>query len=475
MAQFDGPNLVITLNAPTGGTLDVNVQDDLYEPWKEWVRGIIEFDTSSDVSTGAETITFVDHSYYTGQRVLYSQEGGSTNIGLTDGTEYYVREIDRDTFELYDTKVNAEGSPSTTGRQNLTSGASETHSFFTDNQKFLPAFRSSGGDPLTPGVEAGAYFFLRNDLGWRIVSTDADQTVNYQGNLVGESATTSLINVTTGRSVLHLGLQPVTQRVDEILTSTQLGQYMGQVVIDTVNGSAGTAYPKGTAFDAVNNWADAKTIATTIGFEQFRIRNAIIFNGSEILDNYAFIGLHAVDSLLTFAGDSVDGLDLTSLSLTGTMGTGYVVLKQGTVFELDDFEGTCFQVAISGTVQLASTPAYGSRRTSFFSCYSDVPGTGRPTLDLNGTSQDVQVRDYSGGLTVTNMTAGNAMSIDLVSGTVEIASSCTSGTVVVRGTGILIDNSGVGVTVTKDGLITGEDARLARDHSRATNAQTQIA
>ena len=134
MSDFDGANLLITLSAPTGGVLDVNVQDDLYEEWKEWVRGLYSFDTASDVSTANETITIIDHSTYTGQRMLYSQAGGSTNIGLTDNTEYYVRRIDRNTFELYDTKSNAEGSPSTTGRMNLTSGASETHTLYSHQE-----------------------------------------------------------------------------------------------------------------------------------------------------------------------------------------------------------------------------------------------------------------------------------------------------------------------------------------------------
>ena len=38
----------------------------------------------------------------------------------------------------------------------------------SDNAKYPFAFRSSGGDALTPGVTAGAYFFIQNQDGWRI-------------------------------------------------------------------------------------------------------------------------------------------------------------------------------------------------------------------------------------------------------------------------------------------------------------------
>tara|TARA_R110000772_G_scaffold30806_10_gene76519 strand:+ start:8109 stop:8636 length:528 start_codon:yes stop_codon:yes gene_type:complete len=97
----------------------------------------------------------------------------------------------------------------------------------SDNSKYLPAFRNAGGDPLSPGLDAGAYFFLRNDLGWRIISTSEDQTVNYNGNIVGESAVLPIINATPTKTVLHLGLQPVTQNIDLIINDVS---FIRQVV-----------------------------------------------------------------------------------------------------------------------------------------------------------------------------------------------------------------------------------------------------
>lgn len=38
MTTFDGESLIITLPPTVGGVLDVDVQADLYEPWKDWVR-----------------------------------------------------------------------------------------------------------------------------------------------------------------------------------------------------------------------------------------------------------------------------------------------------------------------------------------------------------------------------------------------------------------------------------------------------
>ncbi len=85
------------------------------------------------------------------------------------------------------------------------------------NIGFAPAFRVFGGDPLTPGVSAGAYFFLRNDLGWRIRPPEEDCTIYLTGNLVPEDSSLPILVPTLGdHRVLVNGLQPITQSVSGI-------------------------------------------------------------------------------------------------------------------------------------------------------------------------------------------------------------------------------------------------------------------
>ena len=55
------------------------------------------------------------------------------------------------------------------------------------NSRYAPAFRTTGGDPLPGGLELGAYFFLRNDLGWRIKPHEADHEMILKGNLYPEA------------------------------------------------------------------------------------------------------------------------------------------------------------------------------------------------------------------------------------------------------------------------------------------------
>lgn len=103
------------------------------------------FDTALDVNGTNEEITITAHGWETGDYVIYSKEGGSDAIGLTDATGYYVYVVDADTVELYNTKVNAYGGPSGTGEQGLTAATApgENHSLVLDVDN-RPDFTVSG-------------------------------------------------------------------------------------------------------------------------------------------------------------------------------------------------------------------------------------------------------------------------------------------------------------------------------------------
>lgn len=51
----------------------------------------------------------------------------------------------------------------------------------SDNTKYLPAFRSVGGDDLGGGLSVPPYYFLMH--GWRVRPMEANQTLTVTGNL----------------------------------------------------------------------------------------------------------------------------------------------------------------------------------------------------------------------------------------------------------------------------------------------------
>lgn len=370
---FDGVNLIITLPSHGGaGIINLDAQDDLYEPWKEWVQ-------------------------------------------------------------------------------------------LSDNAKFPPAFRTIGGDPLTPGITAGAYFFVRNDFGWRIRAAEENSTVTLSGNIAPEDSTLPILIPTVGSfNVLIAGIQPVTQNVDLILTQQQDALYDGAVHIDTINGTAGTEFPIGTRSNAVDNLADALTIAANLGVSSFELLAGTITltQDSSFTTWMASSGLAQID----INGQDVSGASFSGISLTGTIGTLTVPMVARNCF-IEATTGICgnfIESYFKGTNVLATiadnplTPG-GRTLTSIFNCASDVAGQTAPIFDMNSLNIDLSVRGWIGGIEIHNCTnAANDISLDFVSGHAILDSSVTNGVFVLRGAGHKTDNS-TGTTILETGFVNKTD------------------
>lgn len=63
----------------------------------------------------------------------------------------------------------------------------------SDNAKYPPAFDTIGGDPIGGTNEVAPYFFIRNDLGWKIQSPEASGTINIDGNIFGRLTTSFFV------------------------------------------------------------------------------------------------------------------------------------------------------------------------------------------------------------------------------------------------------------------------------------------
>lgn len=85
-----------------------------------------------------------------------------------------------------------------------------------DNLKYLPAFRTIGGDPIGAGQYVGFYLFLRNDIGWCGMPPDINPVIMMiDGSFFGESPNLPVMNMIPGnttsliinRSALTMGIE----------------------------------------------------------------------------------------------------------------------------------------------------------------------------------------------------------------------------------------------------------------------------
>jgi hypothetical protein len=65
------------------------------------------------------------------------------------------------------------------------------------NAQFQPAFGESvGGNELGGGVSLSGYYFVRNDLGWRIVHSEYDYQIQITGDLYPSDPLTPFVDTT---------------------------------------------------------------------------------------------------------------------------------------------------------------------------------------------------------------------------------------------------------------------------------------
>ena len=312
-------------------------------------------------------------------------------------------------------------------------------------------------------VDIGGVLLARVVLiinGYTLTFEDGQYAVNLIGanSNVGDNVNLNQVSI---RSANSAGLTFSDQINDQ--------SFMGVVSIDAVDGLPGTGFPRGTPTDPVLSYEDAHVIAVNRKLKTFNVSGDIF--PSENISRYAFIGQSP-----TLGSVYIDGIIstqdtvFTRLTVTGAM-NGDCYFHECAVTFVSGFQGAVYDSAL---IQNLIVAPFCDDSVRIVNCFSDIAGTERPTLDVNGSSCSISIRNYNGGLTISGMTANNAVSIDCNSATIELDASCTSANVVIRGIGYLIDNSGPGVTVSIDGLIEPNDVRLSKDHARAANQQTKI-
>lgn len=284
--------------------------------------------------------------------------------------------------------------------------------------------------------------------GYRIEFEDGQYQVNLKGanNNIVDVLVRNQVSVVANNSS---GLI----EADQLEFSSFIGQYGPTITIDTVGGSAGTEFPQGTLESPVDNLADALVIASNRGIGSLTFLNDYTIANGDNVAGYELYGAAPSRTTITFENGSVTtGAELNYLTADGYLGA--IASARGVHFE--DITGTSNLTGRSidisgclfdGTVTLSA--GFGGK-IQVLDSWSGVAGSDTPIFDLNGSDTDVVVRNWSGGMEIRNFSnnAGQVGSIDFNSGQIIIDSTCTNGTLTVRGeVGSFVDNSGAGCTV----------------------------
>jgi hypothetical protein len=228
------------------------------------------------------------------------------------------------------------------------------------------------------------------------------------------------------------------------LEAIQFSSFQNAVTVDPISGTSGTSFPTGTRQQPVNNLVDALTIANDRGILAFLILEDMTIDGGLDFTDFIIRGLSESHTTLTIsAAANVTNCEFGDATVQGTLDGG-ARITNSQILNLAFVDGFIKNCVLTGTITLS-----GTSTAHFIDCWSGVPGTGTPVIDFNGTNAGLEVRDYDGGLRLTNKSGTGDISVDMNSGHLILDSTVTSpdGYIVIRGVGRLTDNSSNSVLV----------------------------
>ena len=310
---------------------------------------------------------------------------------------------------------------------------------------------AAGKEELGGGVLVGITVTLRNvQLAFEARSGPTYEQCNISGgNLVAVDTDGASLNPVYPTAFTQIVLANSSSATLQEQAAIEYSSFGGGVTVDTTSSYSGTNYPTGTPQQPVNNLVDAQVIATERGFTTFFILGDITLDTDAVsFDGDIFVGESQSKSTITIDPIAeVNRAEFYNAHIVGTL-DGNAKLQDCLIDNLNYVSGYVEQCVLApGTILLG-----GSETAHFLDCWSGVPGTGTPEIDMGGSGQSLAMRNFNGGIRLKNKTGIESVSLDINSGQVILQNTVTNGDIVVRGVGKLTDNS-TGANVLADDLV----------------------
>lgn len=282
------------------------------------------------------------------------------------------------------------------------------------------------------------------------------------GNLVAEDSLGSALDPIFPSSFTQVVRTSSSSATLQELDAIQYSSYGGAVHIDATSSFSGTTYPVGTPQQPVNNIEDAIIIAEERGFEELQFDTSYTFDSGDDVSQYDLVGNTETKVVLTFSPGSICvGTEIENCTIQGTL-VSPSAFKKCIVEQIELSHGVSVDnVEISNCV-LNNTISLSLAFEGQINILNCVSGSNSPVLNINGSNTNCIFRNYSGDIEIQGLSSisSNTLSIDMNSGNVTIDSSCTTGSIVVRGISLLSDNSN-GTTVLTSGLVFPDSIQLS--------------
>jgi hypothetical protein len=254
--------------------------------------------------------------------------------------------------------------------------------------------------------------------------------------------------VTTGQTAPVLNVDQIL--VDGVSLGQSVGYEGGAVWLDTNASNTSTAnFVDGTADNPVSTIGAARTLADSLNLKRIQVLPGSSITLGQSFDSFEFDGF---EYSVALGSQSIEGARFVDATISG-VGTAtttppeFVACSIGTATLPPSTQRACIYTA---TMTLGSAGDY-----FLINGRSGVAGTGAPSISVNslGAGSTLNIRSWSGGLTMTNCAAGFVSSVEMENGG-TCSVNGTGGSVYVRGRPTTVtDASGGSVTVDSSGVV----------------------
>jgi hypothetical protein len=223
-------------------------------------------------------------------------------------------------------------------------------------------------------------------------------------------------------------------------------EYSQSIIIDTVNGFAGAAYPSGTASHPVNNLADAHTIAENNNIYNFILRSDLTID-APLSDGYIFTGKSGGETI-TLTGTALPQTTLKNVYVTGDAGGVLMRFEGCRIAGVTNFVGSMWDCIIMDDIAIASGSEF-LFKNCFTAAYSEInANTSTPVIYMGSLLDEEKIigniRGWHGPLQIANMdNTLKSLTIHADAGYLIIDSSNTDGWLYAQGfnSNAIVNNS----------------------------------
>lgn len=262
------------------------------------------------------------------------------------------------------------------------------------------------------------------------------------GNLVAVDDvgdTTSPVSPTAFTQIVKTSSSSATLQELEAL---QYASFQNGVWIKISGSQTGIEYPSGTRENPVNNILDAVSIANNRGFDTLFILESMTLDSGTNVDNFKVVGSNASQTVITVDSSlDCENVVFNTCTIQGTLDGGSLI-ERCDISDINYVNGEIRNSVLCGTIVLG-----GGALANIIDCRSGIVGTNTPTIDMGGSGNSLGLRDYHGGIKITNKTGTDKISIDMSSGQVKFAADVTAGEIVCRGVGKITEDLSSGATI----------------------------